>query len=72
MAEVRKTMASLKDMGFAGVILGYAREVVMRGEESVGKEETDAATVKSEVVAWKEGTLETVSLAQKGDYVALK
>ncbi|MCJ1418105.1 proline dehydrogenase [Xylographa parallela] len=72
MAEVRKTMTSLKDIGFDGVILGYAREVVMEGGESVGKEETDAAIVKAEVIAWKKGTLETVSLAQKGDYVALK
>ncbi|MCJ1378844.1 proline dehydrogenase [Xylographa soralifera] len=72
MAEVRKTMASLKDMGFEGVILGYAREVVMEGGESVGKEQTDEAIVTAEVIAWKKGTLETVSLARKGDYVALK
>ena len=64
-------MTILKDMGFEGVILGYAKEVVIEGG-SVGKEETDAATVKEEVIAWKKGTLETVDLAQKGDYVALK
>ncbi|MCJ1394179.1 proline dehydrogenase [Xylographa bjoerkii] len=70
--EVRKTMTSLKDMGFEGVILGYAREVVMEEGESVGKEETDAAIMTAEVNAWRKGTLETVSLAEKGDYVALK
>ncbi|MCJ1288338.1 proline dehydrogenase [Xylographa opegraphella] len=73
LAEVRKTMASLKDMGFEGVILGYAKEVVVvEGGESAENEEPDAGTVEAEVTAWRKGTLETVSLAQKGDYVALK
>ncbi|MCJ1405805.1 proline dehydrogenase [Xylographa trunciseda] len=65
-------MKRLKGMGFEGVILGYAREVVMEEGERVGMEETAAAVVKAEVNTWKKGTLETVALAEKGDYVALK
>lgn len=77
-AEVRSTIAELKGLGFSGVILGYAREVVLT--EAQTKElascglEGDVAEecVRSEVLPWKEGTLETVRLASEGDYVALK
>lgn len=76
--EVRDTMARLKGLGFSGVILGYAREVVLTDKqiESLsttgleGKEMEDC--VKNEVIPWANGTLETVRLAEKGDYVALK
>lgn len=65
-------MMSLKNMGFQGVILGYAREVVVEEDESVEKEEHDERSAKAEIEAWKRGTLDTVHLAGKGDYVALK
>lgn len=76
--EVRATIASLKGIGFSGVILGYAREVVLTKEQeralaSSGLEGDVAdECVRSEVLPWKEGTLETVRLASEGDYVALK
>ena len=66
--EVKKTVDGLKEMGYKGVILGYAREVVL--DESP-KENVQADTIE-EIEAWKHGTLETVRLAVKGDYVALK
>ncbi|KAK0732357.1 FAD-linked oxidoreductase-like protein [Apiosordaria backusii] len=75
-AEVAKTIKGLKDVGFEGVILGYAKEVVVphgqegTGSVSKGHEETKADT--EEIDNWAQGTLMTVLLASEGDYVALK
>ncbi|PFH62168.1 hypothetical protein XA68_14837 [Ophiocordyceps unilateralis] len=75
--EVRQTVARLKSIGFTGVILGYAREVVLSddrvdalGPAQLGKETRDI--VEEEIEPWARGTLETVSLADDGDFVALK
>jgi proline dehydrogenase len=76
-AEIKGTVAQLKDMGYAGVILGYAKEVVLEGRDA---EALDAALDcteqdrcnREEIAAWKNGNLETVRLAGKDDFVALK
>ncbi|KAI5459102.1 proline oxidase PrnD [Mariannaea sp. PMI_226] len=72
--EVRDTISNLKGMGFTGVILCYAKEVVLSKEQAaklgVGQETEEA--IKNEILPWAEGTLETVRLVQPGDYVALK
>ncbi|EED16574.1 proline oxidase, putative [Talaromyces stipitatus ATCC 10500] len=81
--EVRKTIADLKRLGFAGVILGYGREVVMDGTETSmfehqsGKDVAEQETSQSEqnlreIQEWKQGTMQTVDLADAGDFVALK
>lgn len=75
--EVRGTIDRLKNIGFTGVILGYAKEVVMPESKAkdlaAGKvlEETED-TINNEILPWAQGTLETVRLAQPGDFVALK
>ncbi|CAK7202876.1 proline dehydrogenase [Sporothrix eucalyptigena] len=74
--EVRQTIDGLKAVGFRGVILGYAKEVVLKDKEKKNLASFDAsarqeATAK-EIRAWAEGTLETVRLAAAGDFVALK
>jgi proline dehydrogenase len=75
--EIRSTVAQLKQMGYAGVILGYAKEVVLEGRDAealdarpdcVEQERCNA----EEIATWKNGNLETVRLADKGDFVALK
>lgn len=76
--EVRATIAKLKGLGFSGVILGYAREVVLTDAQTKDlanfglKGEEMEAAVRNEVLPWAKGTLETVRLASEGDYVALK
>jgi hypothetical protein len=75
--EVRHTVESLKRIGFSGVILGYAREVVLTPEQtadlaSCGEGATAEECIKNEINPWAAGTLETVRLAARGDYVALK
>lgn len=75
--EVRQTMDSLKNIGFSGVILGYAREVVLSEDQTrtlspCGESTTAQECIRAEVESWAAGTLETVRLAAPGDFVALK
>jgi proline dehydrogenase len=74
-AEVRHTIASLKEIGFSGVILGYAKEVVLPASSSSAANPSTTAVTENtttEVRPWAAGTLETVRLASPGDFVALK
>lgn len=72
-AEVGATITELKKLGYSGVILNYAREAV--AEESHGgvpaKAPVEEESLK-EVTPWAEGTMETITMAQPGDFVALK
>ncbi|KAH8681823.1 FAD-linked oxidoreductase-like protein [Xylariales sp. PMI_506] len=75
--EVRKTVDGLRRIGFTGVILGYAREVVLSESQTKNLTACDQGAEKDECVAneispWAAGTMETVRLAQPGDFVALK
>ncbi|KAG8159962.1 hypothetical protein KVR01_010599 [Diaporthe batatas] len=76
--EVKATMASLRGIGYSGVILGYAREVVLSQSQLEAlstrgmDDEIARECVQNEVTPWAKGTLETVRLAEPGDYVALK
>jgi proline dehydrogenase len=76
-AEVKKTVDGLKIIGFKGVILGYAKEVVLNEKqagslESCGENEAAEACIRNEITPWAQGTRETVRIAQPGDFVALK
>ncbi|KAI0599041.1 proline oxidase-like protein [Biscogniauxia sp. FL1348] len=75
--EVRRTVDGLKQIGFTGVILGYAKEVVLNKSQErdlSGCEEGAEAEecIRNEITPWANGTLETVRMAQPGDFVALK
>ncbi|RAL60421.1 hypothetical protein DID88_000196 [Monilinia fructigena] len=67
-AEVQSTVRGIKDLGFKGVFLCYAREV----EKSPGANIDVETCVKNEVLPWAEGTLATVRLAEPGDFVSIK
>ncbi|CAH0057733.1 unnamed protein product [Clonostachys solani] len=75
-SEVRQTINGLKDIGFNGVILCYAKEVVLSEDQikslSGAKGQETTHNIENELKPWAEGTLETVRLASPGDYVALK
>lgn len=77
-AEVKRTVDGLKNMGMKGVILGYAKEVVLDQKQkdqlaSCGLQgEAAEACVRNEITPWAKGTLETVRLTSPGDFVALK
>ena len=75
--EVRRTVEGLKRIGFTGVILGYAREVVLseaqtRDLAACADGSSAEECVRDEVIPWATGTMETVRLAQPGDFVAIK
>ncbi len=76
-AEVLRTKKSLMDMGFKGIMLCYAKEVVLDEKasqqlEASGNGEVAATLVQNEILPWKKGTLETVSMTEPVDFVALK
>lgn len=76
-AEVRETIRSLKELGYKGVILNHAREVVLSKDEaasfdSLPKTATEQADDLREVGQWKNDLLETVKLTERGDFVAMK
>ncbi|KAL8742676.1 MAG: hypothetical protein Q9184_008215 [Pyrenodesmia sp. 2 TL-2023] len=68
-AEVQRRAADLKEMGFQGIILAYAKEIVLEKGTAVEDGKSDEA---KDVEAWKKGTLETVRLADRDAYAALK
>jgi hypothetical protein len=65
-AEVRKNITEVKRMGYTGVILEYALEVL--GNEGAASADNTAA----EIEVWRKGMLETVAMASPGDFVGLK
>ncbi|KAK1623192.1 proline dehydrogenase [Colletotrichum phormii] len=75
--EVGRTIKGLKDIGFSGVILGYAKEVVLTDAQkkelgACSKGKMAEECIRNEIIPWAKGTLETVRLAEPGDFVALK
>lgn len=73
--EVRHTIKGLRDLGYKGVILGYAKEVVMDDKETsalAATKDAQKCCLEKEILPWKKGTLETVELAGPDDFVALK
>ncbi|KAE8144835.1 FAD-linked oxidoreductase-like protein [Aspergillus avenaceus] len=67
--EVQRSIEDIKRLGYRGVLLGYAKEVLV-GESNVDPMDEKAA--REEIQAWLDGTLQTVDMAQEGDFVALK
>ena len=61
-AQVSKCCDELREQGYAGVILEYALEVLADTE---GNEVEDVAV-------WRQGMLDTVHMADPGDFVGLK
>lgn len=67
--EVQQSIQNIKDLGCRGVLLGYAREVLVGENQDAAY---DAKAAQAEIQMWLDGTLQTVDMAQEGDFVALK
>jgi hypothetical protein len=67
--EVQRSIKAIKELGYRGVFLGYAREV-LPGQSAISPHAEEGAI--PEVEAWLKGTLQTVEMASEGDFVALK
>ncbi|KAK2614510.1 hypothetical protein N8I77_001325 [Diaporthe amygdali] len=79
--ETKQCVRRLKDLGFSGVILTYARETVFDhrsdkvGIQGVSKPHNARLphpVFCKHIEEWRNGTLETMKLVEKGDYLALK
>lgn len=75
--EVQRTITSLKGMGFKGVMLGYAKEVVLdeKASQELESSSDNSAVeecIQNEILPWREGTLKTIDMTEQGDFVALK
>ncbi|KAF2755479.1 proline oxidase [Pseudovirgaria hyperparasitica] len=69
-AEIQSTMARIKDLGYKGVILEYALEVL--GEKGQSSLSADSAETKAAVEHWRKGALQTVEICAPGDFVGIK
>ncbi|KAL2844331.1 FAD-linked oxidoreductase-like protein [Aspergillus pseudoustus] len=76
-AEAKATIQELKDMGFRGVIMTYAKETVFdhgtNTEQGLGISESESQEgYCANIEAWRKGTLETVEQLGNSDYLAVK
>lgn len=61
--EVQQTIEQMQSIGYSGVVLEYALEVLKDAKDS------DPA---KDVEVWRRGLLQTVDMANSGDFVGLK
>ncbi|KAH7317336.1 FAD-linked oxidoreductase-like protein [Rhexocercosporidium sp. MPI-PUGE-AT-0058] len=75
-AEIQRTMSTIKDMGFEGVILGYSKETLVdksaTAEEAAGLGRGVSCALESCVEEWKEGNLRTLAMLGTTDFLAIK
>ncbi|KAK6206867.1 proline dehydrogenase [Colletotrichum tabaci] len=73
--QVTKTVNSVKRMGYQGVILNYAKEIVLDTKEA-GADDAPAgdyaAPFYEMVDLWKKGNIETLRMLAPGDFLAVK
>ena len=76
-AEVRSTITDLKSLGYKGVILNHAKEAVLSKQDIAAISPTTLSAEQEhknieDVGMWRNNAIETIDLAQKDDFVALK
>lgn len=67
--EIRDAVRYVKSMGFAGVILTYAREIVAHG---LAESDPTVDISAKQVQEWLDGNLTTLACLEEGDYLAIK
>lgn len=84
--ETKATIKELKDMGFRGVIMTYAKETVFdhrtNTQQGLGVAALEAKKHGEQldprlahcanIEVWRKGTMETVEQLEAGDYLAVK
>lgn len=71
-AEVAETTKAVKGVGYHGIILEYALEVLLDGIEHGPVPGADSPETKREIEEWRRGMLYTVEMAGPGEFAALK
>jgi hypothetical protein len=73
--EVSQAVKDVKKLGYHGVILGYAKEVVLdnpAGEQIHSDGAKYGPAHYSMIDEWKQGNLDTLDMLDVGDFIALK
>lgn len=80
--ETKACVRALKSMGFRGVILTYAQEMVFDSKNGKGhspgtaaeesKKEGAGIKIDSVIESWRAGTVGTIDLIEEGDILAIK
>lgn len=80
--ETKVCVKALKDLGFRGVILTYAQEIVFDHKSGNGhssgsvaeetRKEAPGVKLDNVIESWKVGTLGTIDLIEEGDILAIK
>lgn len=71
-SEVKTTIQNIKNMGFRGVILTYAKESSGKTSNEKDLSYDESQSVDTEIMAWHQGVLQTVKMIGDGDFLALK
>lgn len=72
-SEVQKTIADIKKLGFAGVILCYGRETEVNKDKTLsGYVAPNPNKQNEEIEQWRDGNLETLSMIDRGDWLGIK
>lgn len=72
--QVARSMAEVKGLGYQGIILGHAKEVILNpdvGEVYFDGKGYGPACYRM-VEEWKQSSLDTLRMLQPGDFLALK
>ncbi|KAF1809392.1 FAD-linked oxidoreductase [Eremomyces bilateralis CBS 781.70] len=67
--EVRRTTSAMKSVGFDGIILEYALELLL---DEKATNAVDPEVTKSEIATWKQGMTDSVDMTDSGEFVGLK
>lgn len=72
--EVMRSVADFKKLGFQGVILTHAKEILLEqtGESRAADGADYSPAAYKMVDMWKQYSLETLRMLQPGDFLALK
>ena len=81
-AETKACVKALKNIGFRGVILTYAQEMVFDSKSGKGyspgvtaeesKEKAAGIKIDNVIESWRVGTVGTIDLIEEGDILAIK
>ena len=68
--QTEKSRMSIKNMGFAGIILCCGREVQISKDGKMHSTAKDSGD--SQISAWRDGNLETIAMIGEGDWIGMK
>lgn len=70
-SEVKGTIGVMKDFGFTGGVLAYAREIEI-GKDSKLHGFSGGSSIELEINQWRDANLETIRMTGPSDGIAIK